>query len=112
MRSSPIPVSTPRAARGFRAPSFWRSNSMKTRFQSSIPVAGAADPAVRFSTPVSFAPVDMDFGAGATRARLPHRPEVVLLPQAQDSIRCNSHIFFPDPESILVLLEDRHPQPA
>ena len=54
--------------------------------------------------------IDQDLGAGAARPRLPHRPEVVLLPHPDDPIWHDGAFLLPEPFRLLVLLEDGDPE--
>ena len=79
MRSRPMPVSIDGAGSGTSVPSFWRSNSMNTLFQTSTrrSLSGTA----RF-----VAAIEVDLGAAAARAGVAHLPEVVVGAQLLDAI--------------------------
>src|SRR6266511_2013826 len=50
----------------------------------------------------------MDFGAGAAGPRVPHRPEVLLLPEAQDARP--GKVPFPEKGGLVVVGEDGRPE--
>src|SRR5205809_6140849 len=50
--------------------------------------------------------VEMDLRARAARPRVAHRPEVVLLPQAEDPVVREAGHLLPDPERVVVVRDD------
>ncbi len=59
---------------------------------------------------VFHAPVDDDLGARAARTRITHRPEVVLLTQADDALRRDLRQFKPQRVGLVVIAVDSGPE--
>ncbi len=108
-RSSPAPVSTDGRGSGVSFPEASRSNCMKTRFQiSSVSSPGPLTSAAAFPARL-VAPVVVELRARPARPRFAHRPEVVLLAEAQDPR--GGKVPFPELRGLVVLGIDGRPQP-
>ncbi len=113
IRSSPMPVSIEGAGSGRSAPASSRSNSMKTRFQSSrkrsLPASMRASG--RPGSDVR-AEVVVELRARPAGARVAHGPEIVLLPEAEDPAGRDPDVVGPDPVGLVVLRVDRRVEPV
>ena len=106
-RSSPAPVSMEGLGSGVSLPSALRSNCMKTRFQISSQRSQSQAtpshflPAFSSAQGISVALEEVDLRAGAARAGVAHRPEVVLHAQLEDPLGRNA-LCAPEVEGLLV----------
>ena len=111
MRSSPMPVSIEGRGSGTRLPPSCCSYCMNTRFQISMKRSPSASAEPGGPPGICVAVVVEDFRAGAARAGVAHRPEIVGAGDAQDLAVGEACDLLPQLEGVVVVDIDGDQQP-